>query len=152
MSSDYELFLGQVNNLNTRRQMVTTTYLSVNAALTGAMAFLFKDGQLSGFVPLISVLTLLFSGIVACSLWRRLIAQHSALLNWWYTQLRLLEQDMPESRKLITKEHQELYQKGKEKKNVVGLTRYEAQLTWLFTLIYSVFGLAILITLLFHLH
>ena len=82
MSSDeYELLLNQVNAIVTRRQTVTSTYLSVNAALTGAIAFLFKDGQLPNIVSQISVLTLLFSGVLVCSLWRRLIMQHSTLIN-----------------------------------------------------------------------
>ncbi len=151
MSSDeYELLLNQVNAIVTRRQTVTSTYLSVNAALTGAIAFLFKDGQLPNIVSQISVLTLLFSGVLVCSLWRRLIMQHSTLINWWYEQLRVLEAANPNSKKLLTKEYEELYMK-KDRKPVVGLTRYETQLTWLFTMIYLFFGLAIIIALLFHL-
>ncbi len=151
-SNEYELFLSHVNNLTERRQNITATYLSVNAALTGVMAFLFKDGQLPGLVSQIAVLTLLFSGIVACGLWRRLITQYSTLINWWYEQLRALEDVTAGSKKLITREFQELYRIRRGKKERVGLTRYEIRLTWIFTAIYSVFGIAILVAAAFHLH
>ena len=149
MKDQYDLLLGQVNNLSERRQSVTTTYLSVNAALTGAMAFLFKDGQLVSPLSQIAALTLLFSGAIACSLWRRLITQYSTLIDWWYTQLRTLETSLPtEEARLITREYQELYNKQSNKKKSVGITTYETQLTWLFTIIYAAFAIAIGITLL----
>jgi len=44
--SEYTTFLDLVNRLSERRQTVTATYLSVNAALIGAVAFLFQDGSL----------------------------------------------------------------------------------------------------------
>ena len=147
---EYELLLNQVNNLTLRRQNVTAIYLSVNAALTGAMAFLFRDGQLSGLVSQVSVLTLLLSGIVACGLWRKLIIQHSVLIGWWYEQLRALEGTLSGSKKLITKEYEDLYLKKQDKK-LVGLTPYETRLTWLFTIIYVLFGVLILLSLVFHL-
>jgi hypothetical protein len=108
-TDEYELFLGYVYKLAERRQSATATYLSVNAALTGALAFLFKDGHLSGLTSLISALIFLFSGVVACGLWRRLITHYSTLMGWWYEQLRTLEDIIPSSSKLITKEYQELF-------------------------------------------
>lgn len=145
--NEYELFLAQINSLMDRRQTVTTTYLSVTTAIIGAVAFLFKDGQLSNWPQQTSVLILLLSGIIACTLWRALITQYSTLLGWWYQQLRILEEVIPNSSQLITKEYQELYLK-KHNRAPIGLTRYETQLTWLFTTIYVVFGCAILILLL----
>jgi hypothetical protein len=47
---------------------VTTIYISVNTALTGVVAFLFKDWQLNSLGQQISVAVLISSGIVACSL------------------------------------------------------------------------------------
>lgn len=143
---EYELMLNRVNQLAERRQTTTTTYLSVNTALTGAIAFLFKDGNLSSTAQCISVLTLLLAGIVACGLWRRLITHYSTLTGWWYEQLRELEEMLPNSRKVITKEYQGLFI-TKHAKGPIGISRYETLLTWLFTIIYLVFGLAILVTL-----
>ncbi len=145
-TDEYELFLGHVYKLAERRQTTTATYLSVNAALTGVLAFLFKDGHLSGSISLVSALILLFSGVVACGLWRRLITHYSALIDWWYKQLREMEDIIPNSSKLIIKEYKELFI-DKKGKGPIGITRYETSLTWLFTIIYLVFGLAILVLL-----
>lgn len=150
MDDQYKLMLDQVNNLTVRRQSTTAIYLSVNTALTGAMAFLFKDGLLSSPISQISVLTLLFSGIIACSLWRRLIIQFSMVTAWWYSQLRLAEETYPSQNQLLTKEYLELYQKQPKKKGGIGMTRYEISLIWLFICIYSMFGAIIAILLIMH--
>lgn len=94
-ANEYRLALDQTNKLADRRQAITTTYLSVNAALTGAIAFLFKDGRLPDVASQVTVLALLFSGVVACGLWRRLIKHYSALTGWWYEQIRSLENQLP---------------------------------------------------------
>lgn len=140
---EYEVMLDRVNQLTERRQTTTTTYISVNAALTGAIAFLFKDGNVSGVGSQISVLVLLFSGIVACGLWRRLITHYSTLTGWWYEQLRDTEDKQHLGLKVITKEYQDLFV-DKRGKGPIGITRYETRLTWLFTVIYVVFGIVIL--------
>ena len=70
-TDEYELFLGHVYKLAERRQLTTSTYLSVNAALTGALAFLFKDGHLSNLPSMVSALVFSFSGVVACGLWHK---------------------------------------------------------------------------------
>jgi hypothetical protein len=70
---EYELFFNHINSLMERRKSVTATYLSVDAAITGAVAFLFKDSQLQDWTQQISVLVLLVAGIASCTLWRRLI-------------------------------------------------------------------------------
>lgn len=148
-TNEYELMLGRVHYLTERRQMVTSIYLSVNAALTGVMAFLIKDGQPPNGSSQVSFLALIVAGVVACGLWRRLIKQYSIIIDWWYQQLRLLEADDPKSKKLITKEYLELYQKGK-KRAIIGLTHYETALTWLFTVIYLSFGIVVFVLLVIH--
>lgn len=148
LQPEYPLFLSQVNTLTERRQKVTATYLSVNAAIVGMATFILKDVQMAGWGKQLSVLLLLIVGIFVCDLWRRVINQYSALIGWWYTQLRSLETDMPESQKLLTKEYQEMYQ-DVTRKPPMGLTRYETRLAWVFTGIYGIFGVIILITLIF---
>jgi hypothetical protein len=143
---EYKLFLNHVVGLTERRQTVTTTYLSVNAAITAALAFLFKDGQLSGWVEQVSTMALLAAGIYASSLWRRLIRQYSTLIGWWYEQLRALESSMSEGSKTLTKEYDTLHSE-KQGKAAVGLTRYESGLTWLFTILYLSFFIGTLIAL-----
>jgi hypothetical protein len=143
-ANEYQLALDQANKLADRRQAITATYLSVNTALTGAIAFLFKDGRLPDVASEVTVLALLLSGVVACGLWRRIIKHYSTQMGWWFEQIRSLESQLSEGSKLITKEYQELYFKqpsGKDSR----ITPYEINLTWLFTTIYMVFGIAILV-------
>lgn len=142
---EYKLFLEYVNKLMERRQMVTTTYLSVNAAIVGALAFLLKDVPMPHWAYQVSALALLFAGVIACDLWRRLIIQYKTLLSWWYGQLRDLEDRMPENTKLVNREYEALYLVKIDKKRV-GLTRYETRLTWIFTALYVGFGLSLLAT------
>ncbi len=141
---EYQLYLEQVNKLAERRQNVTSTYLTVNTAIVGAVAFLFKDGYIPGWSQQVTVLVLFVAGIVVCDLWRRLIKQYSQLLSWWFKQLHLLEDKMVESSKLIKREYEALYKK-KKGRPPIGLTRYETGLTWVFTGMYVVFGLAIVV-------
>ena len=61
-SDEYKIALEQVNKFAERRQAIATIYLSVNAALTTAIAFLFKDGSLTDVVSQFSAPALLFSG------------------------------------------------------------------------------------------
>lgn len=148
MTSDdeYKLFLNHVVGLTERRQTVTTTYLSVNAAITAAVAFLFKDGQLSGWVEQVSTMALLAAGIYASDLWRRLIRQHSTLIGWWYEQLRALEGSMGQGSKSLTNEYDKWHSE-EQGKTAIGLTRYETGLTWLFTTLYLSFFVGTLIAL-----
>ena len=145
---EYPLFLEQVNKLTERRQRVTATYLSVNAAIIAAIAFVLKDVQMIEWGRQLSALMLLIAGVIVSDLWRRLIGQYSVLLGWWYEQLRTLEENIPESSKLLTKEYQDLYW-ARNTKIPIGLTRYETRLTWIFTTIYAIFALVIVVSLAF---
>jgi hypothetical protein len=137
----YQIFLEQANKLTERRQSVTTTYLTVNGALIGVVALLLKDVKITELAQIASVLVLLIAGIIACALWRRIIIQYSMLLRWWYEQLRRLEDTMSSDHRLLTREYQELYA-AESSKARVGLTRYETRLTWVFTALYIILGVA----------
>jgi hypothetical protein len=141
--AEYELFFNHINNLMERRKSVTATYLSVNTAITGAVAFLFKDGQLQGWTQQISVLLLLFAGIAACTLWRRLIHHYSTTIGWWYGQLRHLESVMSGSSKMVTEEYNQL-NNGRLQTRV---STYEVALVWIFAVVYSLFIAGILFAL-----
>jgi hypothetical protein len=143
-----EIAIAQINGLLQRRQSITTTYLTVCTALSGGVALLFKDGHLQGMAQTVSVVFLLAAGIAATELWRRLILQYRALLNWWYSRLREIEPHPVECVGLFTREYSELYSEGNSEA-VIGLTRYEVTLTWLFTTMYLVFiiGLTVLLIL-----
>jgi len=141
---EYKIFLEQVNKLADRRQYTTTIYLTVNAAIIGALAFLFKDAEMPGWQQQATVLVLLLAGIVACDLWRRLLYQYKTLLGWWYKRLHLLEESLQGCSCLIKQEYEHLYatKKGHPR---LGLTRYEVRLTWLFTILYGLFSMAIVV-------
>ena len=142
--TEYTLFLELVSKLAERRQAMTTTYISVNAALIGALAFLFKGGVLPGWQQQAAVLVLFSAGIIACDLWRRLLKQYKILLGWWYKRLHKIEAAMPECSGLIKQEYDNLYT-TKEGRPRLGLSRHEIRLTWVFTSLYSLFALAIVI-------
>jgi len=148
---EFDVYLGHVNRLVERRQAVTTTYISVNVALTGAMAFLLSGPRAATNV---ATLVLLCAGVIAATFWRRIIGQYRVLLDWWYGQLRVLEMATPHSSKLITKEYEELYGRDqgqhKRSKIALGLADYEVGLTWLFTAIYAIAGAAIVTSLVLH--
>jgi hypothetical protein len=140
---EYQLLWEDVGKLMDRRQNVSTIYLSVNAAIVAAISFLIKDVPMVAWIQQAALLLMLISGIVVCDLWRRLLIQYNILSNWWYERLRELEDTMPENSKLVTREYQDLYLVGKGKIRI-GLTRYETNLTWLFTILYLAFALATL--------
>src|SRR5215510_11316211 len=142
MNEDYERAISQVKVLTDNRQAVTSTYLSVNTAIIGAIAFLLKDGQISGPAQDVAILVFMGSGVVVCDLWRRLLAKYNSLLGWWYEQIRKLESEIPASFKLYTREYEELYTKPKNRSRI-GLSSYQAGLTWIFTMIYLIFGAAV---------
>lgn len=140
--TEYTLFLELVSKLAERRQAMTTAYLSVNAAIVGAVAFLFKDSALPGWQQQAASLVLFCAGFIACDLWRRLLRQYKAQLGWWYRQLHRLEKAMPECSCLVK---QEYYYRRTAKEGRLGLTRYEVRLTKLFTALYGLFALAIVV-------
>jgi hypothetical protein len=142
IEEEYSLFLEQVGKLAERRQTVTSTYLTVNTAIFGIIAFLMKDVDIVAWGKYVAVLLLLFAGIIICDLWRRLITRYTAHLRWWFQQLRELEEKMSESSKLLNAEFNALYTRSH-----IGLTRYENRLTWIFTVMFAGFGVVIVATL-----
>jgi hypothetical protein len=141
---EYKLFLSHINQMIDRRQSVTTTYLSVNTVIIGGLALLFQDFQSLTAAQQVSVEALALAGVIACGLWRRLVAQYNVLLEWWYRQMRGLEENMPDSHKLLSREYDELYQPERAKVNI-GLSRHEMRLTWLLTALYLAFVLAVFV-------
>ncbi len=102
-----------------------------------------KDAQMMAWGKYLAMLFLLIAGIVICGLWRRLIQRYAKLLKWWFEQLRELEKKLPESSMLLNAEYNALYEKGH-----IGIGRYENILTWVFTIMFAVFGLVTFVLLL----
>lgn len=132
-----------------RRQSVTSIYLSVNAAIIGALAYMLKGSHPLTLGQQVAMVLLMIAGIVACSLWRRLVLRYSALLDWWYAELRSLEQREPELGDLVNREFAAFYQRRKTSADTrsrpeLHLTVYESRLSWLFTVTYAVFTVILL--------
>ena len=136
---EYSLFLDQVNKLADRRQAVTSTYLSVNAAIFAVIAFVMKDVPMADWGKRISLLLLLMAAVIICDLWRRLITRYSELLKWWFKQLRALEDKLSDSNRLLTEEYNELYKKGHTR-----IGTYETRLISIFQILYVAFGVGMI--------
>lgn len=146
---NYKLAFDHVEKLLDRRQSTTSFYFSVNTAISAVVGLLIKDSGLTGLWLIISILVLLGAGIIACWIWRSLLRQYEILLNWWYTRLRELEESLPESSRLVTREYQELYieAKGKPLSAQIGMTKRELALNWVFTGMYVAFAVGIMLNL-----
>ena len=143
---EFDTILAQISTLILRRQSVTTTYLSVCTGISGAVAFLFKDGQLHGAAQILAVILLLFCGVITSFLWRKLIVQYGYLLGWWYQELRALEKQRNGSIQLFSMEHERFY-KDSENRSSLGLTRYERSLTYVFTVVFLLFIIGLTVVL-----
>ena len=133
-----------------RRQSTTSFYFSVNTAILAVIGLLIKDSDLTGWWRIVSLLLLLIAGLIACWIWRSLLRQYEILLDWWYARLRELEEDLPDSAKLVTREYQELYLEAKDKPiaQKIGMTNREIILNWVFTSLYFTFAVGIVLSLL----
>lgn len=141
---EYKLFSERVQRLSERRQIASQTYLTVNTLIFGVFAFLVKDaGFRSGGLVLVSF-PLFLVGVVACSIWGKIIVQFKEVIGWHYEQLREMEQSLPESNKIYTREWEKLFQPkgGKER---FGFARLEIWLPYLFIGLYIIYGIGLLI-------
>ena len=113
------------------------------------IGLLIKDADLSGWWLIAALLLLLVAGLIACWIWRSLLRQYEILLGWWYARLRELEESLPDSSRLVTREYQELYLDAKNKpfRQKIGMTSRELALNWIFTVIYLSFAVGILVSL-----
>ena len=136
---EYTVIIEHLEKTIDRRQNITTIYLSVNAALLGVISFVLQEGVIWSQI---STLALLLAGLIASHIWRRLLNDYNILLGWWYGILREAESELPNIKKIFTREYLEIYSDGVARKTKIGLTLHEIKLTWLFTSFY--FGLGIL--------
>ena len=108
-----------------------------------------KDSQLAKDWLWVSVLLLLLAGFLSTWIWRSLLNQYEILIGWWYTHLREMEAALPESERLITREYNELYGGGQpDKSKLIHMTGRERTLTTIFMVLYVVFALGVVWTLL----
>ncbi len=134
----------RTQRLSERRQTTSQTYLTINTAIFGAVAFLIKDSGLEGWNLILISLPLFGVGLLACVTWYRIIWNLESIIGWHYQQLRELEKKIPKSHMAINKEWEEFFkQKGKKKFSFSGL---ESQLPKLLIALYIVYGASLLIS------
>jgi hypothetical protein len=135
---EYKFFAESTNTLSERRQAATQTYLTVNTAIFGVIAFLVKDAQLVDWNLLFGILPLVAVGVVACIIWLKIILQYKKLINWRYDQLMTIENDLcaQGAYGFYLKEYEDLFkrQQGKEK---FGFSRWERLLPILILVLYA---------------
>jgi hypothetical protein len=121
--NELQMLIDYIGKLTDRRQNVTNIHLSVNTVIIGAISFWVKDSITLQIWQKFGIITLILAGIITCDLWRRLLAQYKTLLGWWYEKLRNVEEAIPESSQLFTKEYLELYNSPQKNKNRTFILR-----------------------------
>ena len=150
-AEEYKLILDQTNILMERRQNVTTVYLTVNAAIGGAISFLFNSGPVATLPQKLSLLLLLGAGVVSCFIWRQLIHSYRKILKWWFGKLRETENMLNQQNEIgcvINEEYKYFYnsQTAVEK---VSIAQYEQILAIILLVIYGLFSAGIILSILF---
>lgn len=140
---EYTFYVDHTQRLSERRQTATQTFLTINTAIFTILAFLVKDAGFPTDQRALVVLPLLAAGILACWFWRLILNQYKGLIGWRYKQLRAMEQQLPESYHLLTKEWDEYY-KPRENKPGVSFSDLEQQLPITFGALYGVGFLLVL--------
>jgi len=141
---EYKLGVESTQHLSERRQAATQTYLTINSAIFTVLAFLIKDAGFRSRELLLVCVPLFLVGISVCIIWHRIIVQFESFIGWRYEQLRGMEQAMPGSWQLLTKEWTDYFapRAGKPR---FGFSRLELWLPRLFLALYGVYGVAGLI-------
>ncbi len=136
--NEYKLFSERVQRLSERRQTASQTYLTVNTAIFGVLAFLVKDAGFHGWGLVAFSLPLFLVGVLACLIWLKIIADFKEIVGWHYEQLRKMEQALPESDKIYSNEWEQFF-KPREGKERFGFSRLESWLPRLFLGLYVVY-------------
>jgi len=135
---EYKFFAENTHHLSERRQAATQTYLTVNTAIFGVIAFLIKDANIGEWELSIALMPLFIVGMLACFIWNKIIIQHKKLINWRYDQLMEIEKDpkMKGSHQFYLKERDEFFKplQGREK---LGFSALEKLLPVLFMVLYA---------------
>lgn len=136
---EYKFFTENTQHLSERRQGATQTFLTINTAIFTILAFLIKDAGFKAWGLVLVSLPLFLVGVLVCLIWAKILSQFKLLISWRYQQLRVMEQAMPESYQLLTKEWED-YFKPRQGKERFGFSRLEQLLPQLFLVLYGIYG------------
>jgi hypothetical protein len=143
---EYKLLNERAQKLSERRQTTTQTYLTINTAIFGAVAFIIKDSGLTSWVLVLATLPLFLVGILACVIWLGIMTKLEGFLDWQYDRLREIEKEIPGSAMLLTRENKEFYEPVEGKKKKFSFTLQEAWLPRLLIILFSLYGAAMILS------
>ena len=143
---EYNLFVEDTSRLSDRRQMISNIYTAVNSILLAAVGLLIKDLGIGYIWKIFLSLPLIIAGIVVCLLWIQLIHKYKSLVGLRIEVLRATEDAMPDSIRMYHQEDR-LYPLNSKISFFSGssFSDIESKLPFLFIILYSIFGIGILI-------
>jgi len=142
---EYKLFVDDTARFSERRQAVTNTYISVNGAILGFIAFLVKDAALTNWWLVVAVMPVITAGIVACFFWRQMVFKYKSLVKLRMEVLHEMEKNMTGSVKMYHREDV-LFPRdsnGMSLGKSLGFSNLEASLPLIFIALYTLFGLGL---------
>lgn len=143
---EYKLHLERAQKLSERRQTTTQTYLTVNTAIFGAVAFIVKDSGLSGWPLVLVALPLFAVGILACAIWLGSMHKIELFLDWQYDRLREMEEGIPGSSEVLGKENEKFYEPQEGGKKKFSFSLQEAWLPRLLIILFGLYAVAMIIS------
>jgi polyferredoxin len=142
---EYKWLNERAQHLSERRQTTSQTYLTITTAILGASAFLIKDSGLQGWALVLAGLPLFCIGILACRIWLGIMVKLELFLDWQYDRLREMEQEIPGSSMILTKENKHFYEPKKDKKKF-SFSLQEAWLPRLLIILFGLYGAAMVVS------
>lgn len=141
---EYKLLYERTEKYSERRQATSQTYLTINTAIFGAVAFLVKDSGLKGGSLLAAVSPLFIVGILICIIWLSIILNLEKILNWQYNELRGLEKEMKGDINIFTRENKEFFDPGQGRRKF-SFSLLEAWLPGILIAVYVVYLIGMLV-------
>ncbi len=143
---EYKLLNERAQKLSERRQTTTQTYLTINTAIFGAVAFIVKDSGLTGWALVLVAVPLFIVGIIACAIWLGIMNKIELFLDWQYDRLRELENEMPGSSKILNDENTKFYEPIKDGKKKFSFSLQEAWLPRLLIFLFGLYAVAMIVS------
>jgi hypothetical protein len=140
---EYKLLNERAQTESERRQTTSQTYLTINTAIFGAVAFLIRDSGLHSWVLVLVALSLFAVGISACLIWMKITQNLEKTLSWQYARLREMEAEIPNSSRIITREYEELYKPAGKRR--ISFSILEGGLPAALMGLYALYSLGIII-------
>jgi hypothetical protein len=140
---EYEFFGNWIQHLSEQRRAASQTYLAVNTGIFTALAFLVKDAGFRGWGLTLVSLPLFLGGVLACTLWHRIIGDYKQIIGWHYEQVREIEKTLEGSHQIFTREWSRFYEPRGGKEHF-SFSRLEIWLPRCFLGLYVIYALGLL--------